>query len=90
MANLDKRVQVIKNPVLILMDNSDGMIKTVVIPRPTDTHMHFGMMIADSVRHIAKAFGVSDAEVWEWVDKERLSPTTDIVTLPDQTDWNAV
>jgi len=44
-------------------------------------HQHFGLLVCDIVRNIALAFDVSEDAVWEWVDKERSHPTTDIVTL---------
>jgi hypothetical protein len=35
-------------------------------------------LIADLVRHVARAFKVSEGDVWKWVDKERGHPTTAI------------
>jgi hypothetical protein len=42
------------------------------------THETYGLLIADLVRHVARAFKVGEGEVWEWVDKERHHPTTPI------------
>jgi len=47
------------------------------IPETSRTK-HYGMLIADIVRHIARAFKVHQYEVWEWVDKERHHPTTEV------------
>jgi hypothetical protein len=38
----------------------------------------YGLLIADLVRHVARAFKVGEDAVWEWVDKERGHPTTPI------------
>ena len=37
-------------------------------------------MICDLVRHVAGAFKVDEAAVWEWVEKERHNPTDQITT----------
>jgi hypothetical protein len=42
------------------------------------------MLIADIVRHIARAFKVREDEVWEWVDKERHHPTTVVADVKPQ------
>jgi hypothetical protein len=43
-----------------------------------DHHGYFGLAICDLVRHVAKAFSVSEEKVWYWVDKERTNPTAPI------------
>ena len=42
------------------------------------THEEYGLLVADLVRHVARAFNVGEEDVWEWVDKERRHPTTAI------------
>jgi hypothetical protein len=42
------------------------------------THAECGLLIADMVRHTAKAFGVTEDAVWAWVMQERRHPTTRI------------
>ena len=42
------------------------------------SHQHYGLIICDLVRHVARAFKVGEDDVWEWVDKERLNPTTKV------------
>jgi hypothetical protein len=38
----------------------------------------YALMICDLVRHVARAFGVKEDDVWDWVDRERRNPTTAI------------
>ena len=47
-------------------------------PEHCPTHETYGLLIADLVRHVARAFKVGEEAVWEWVDKERGHPTTPI------------
>ena len=46
-----------------------------------DKYMTYGMLIADLVRHVARAFKVKEDAVWEWVDKERRNPTDAVETV---------
>ena len=69
----------IENPLIICFEH-DG--KTITHLHPGErTHEQYGILIADIVRHIANAFKVREDEVWEWVDKERRHPTTDVEEL---------
>lgn len=61
---------------LIVMFEQDGNLTCHLWPRGEHTHEHYGIMIADLVRHVAHAFKVDEDDVWEWVDKERRKPTT--------------
>jgi hypothetical protein len=72
----------IENPLIIVFEH-DGKIVTHLHPEER-TYEHYGMLIADIVRHIAKAFKVSEEAVWEWVDKERHRPTTGIEEIKVQ------
>jgi hypothetical protein len=36
------------------------------------------LLVCDLVRHVARAFKIEENDVWEWVDKERRNPTTEI------------
>ena len=42
------------------------------------TYETYGLLDADLVRHVARAFDVGEEDVWQWVDKERHHPTTKI------------
>lgn len=63
---------------LILVFRNDGKTQTHLYPEEM-TYKEYGILIADTVRHVAKAFNVHENDVWEWVDKERDRPT-DAVT----------
>lgn len=40
-----------------------------------------GLLIADTIRHLSKATGIDESEIFEWVEKERDHPTTEVETL---------
>jgi hypothetical protein len=75
---MNDQPQMIKNPLVIIYPSEDDSLNTIIVPRERDTHEHFGLLIYDLVRHTARAFKVSEDDVWEWVVKERRKPTTDI------------
>jgi len=66
---------------LVVMFEADGQIVCHIHPSSkASSHEHYGLLICDLVRHVAGAFKVDQADVWEWVDKERRNPTTRITT----------
>ncbi len=67
---------VLKDP-LVVMFQQDGQVVCHIHPAEGFDHKHYGLVICDLVRHVARAFHVEN-EVWKWVDKERRRPTTDI------------
>jgi hypothetical protein len=69
---------VLKDP-LVVMFQQDGQLICHIHPAEGLDHRHYGVVICDLVRHVARAFKVEEAEVWDWVDKERQSPTSDIL-----------
>lgn len=69
---------IIKTPLVLMFVDDHGGVITHLHPRPGDTYKGYGLLACDLVRHISAAFKVSEDDVWEWVDKERNSPTTDI------------
>jgi hypothetical protein len=68
----------IENPLVIMFEGPDKKIVTHIYRSETHSHKHYGLLVCDLVRHVARAFDVDDDDVWEWVDKERHTPTTDI------------
>jgi len=69
----------IENPLVIMFADPNGEVVCHIHPSERcPTHETYGLLIADLVRHVARAFDVSEADVWEWVDKERHYPTTKI------------
>lgn len=76
----DEGITMIRAPLLIMFQD-DGASPNVIchIHQPKDwTHKHYGLVICDAVRHVAKAFKVDEDDVWKWVEKERYHPTTPI------------
>lgn len=70
---------VVKSPLVIMFENEDGSVTCHL--HPSDRcpgHESYGLLVADLVRHVARAFHVEEADVWKWVDKERRHPTTGI------------
>jgi hypothetical protein len=74
----------ITNPILIVFEDDEGKLITHIHRPEGWTHEHYGMVIADVARHIARAFDVREDEVWKWVDKERDHPTTDVEEIKPQ------
>ncbi len=68
----------IKDP-LIIMYEQDGQNICRLHQLEKYTYEHYGMFVCDLVRHIARAYEVDEDVVWEWVDKERYNPTTEII-----------
>ena len=70
----------IENPLVIMFEGADGAVTCHLHPsKRCDSHETYGLLVADLVRHVARAFGVDEDEVWRWAEKERRHPTTDIV-----------
>jgi hypothetical protein len=67
----------IESPLVIMFEH-DGRIICHLHPRETDNYKGYGILMCDLVRHIAKAFKVDEDDVWEWVDKERNNPTSEM------------
>ena len=68
---------VLKDPLVVIFQQ-DGNVVCHVHPAPGLDHKHYGLVICDLVRHVARAFHVGEDEVRKWVDKERRKPTADI------------
>jgi hypothetical protein len=74
----------IKNPILIVFGDDEGKLITRIHRPEGWSHKHYGMLMADIVRHVARAFEVREDDVWEWVDKERDHPTTEVEEIKPQ------
>jgi hypothetical protein len=69
----------IENPLVIMFADERGEVVCHLHPSERcPTHETYGLLIADLVRHVARAFDVGEEDIWEWVDKERHHPTTKI------------
>jgi hypothetical protein len=76
MANKPIRIE---SPLVIMFEAPEGGVVCHIHPSATaNSHEHYGLLICDLVRHVARAFKVEERDVWEWVDKERDRPTSDI------------
>ena len=65
-------------------EDKDGIVTRLEAGSDVDdywSHKHFGLVIADIVRHVAKCFNAEENAVWKWVDKERYHKTTDITEV---------
>ena len=58
-------------------DGTDKM-ETILAGPPDADHKSFGLVIADIIRHVARAYGVTEEAVIEWINKEMKNPTTKI------------
>jgi hypothetical protein len=63
---------------LVIMFEQEGKVVCHLYPTPKLTYEGYGLLICDLVRHVANAFNVEEADVWQWVDKERHHHTTEI------------
>ena len=69
----------IENPLVIMFADERGEVVCHLHPSERcPTHETYGLLVADLVRHVARAFDVGEEDVWEWVEKERHHPTTKI------------
>jgi hypothetical protein len=69
----------IEQPLVIMFEAPGGDVVCHIHPSQlAKSHREYGLLICDLVRHVAQAFKVAEEEVWEWVDKERHRPTTEI------------
>ena len=73
---------IVNQPLVIMFKDEDGKILCHLYPDQCD-HRHYGLLVCDLVRHVAAAFKVRENDVWEWVDKERNKPTTNLQTIRD-------
>lgn len=74
-----KKPMRIENPLVIMFEGSGGEVICHIHPsKNANLHQHYGLIVCDLVRHVARAFKVDEKEVWEWVDKERRNPTTEV------------
>ena len=64
---------------LVLMFEKDGDTICHIHPMERYDYRQYGLLICDLVRQMARAFGVTEEEMWEWVDRERRNPTTEII-----------
>ena len=71
--------QLAVNPLVIMFEAPDKNVVCHIHPAKGYDHQMYGLLVCDLVRHVARAFKVEEDDVWEWVDKERHGPTTDIV-----------
>jgi hypothetical protein len=75
MANQPIRIE---RPLVIMFEAGGEIVCHIHPSDKASSHEHYGLLICDLVRHVAQAFKVDEADVWEWVDKERNNPTTRI------------
>ena len=67
----------IEKPLVIMFPDKSGDVQRHIYPSERcPTHEEYGLLVADLVRHVARAF---EEDVWERVDKERRHPTTAII-----------
>ena len=69
-------MKIVNQPLAIIYLDDDEKNITEIHPADGYDHRHYGLIICDLVRHVAKAYHVPEKDVWEYVDKERNHPTT--------------
>lgn len=69
----------IRNPLLLTFRaGPENTNVTHIYPPEGWDHKHYGLLICDVVRHVANALKCNEDQLWEWIDKERYKPTTDV------------
>ena len=73
----------ITNPLIIVCEHPEdsGKYQIMLGGPPHMTYEHFGLLIADIIRHTAVYKCVDAEQVLEWVHRELESPTTETETL---------
>lgn len=67
----------IADPLVIMFNAPGGEVICHIHPQDY-TYEHYGLLVCDLVRHVARAFKVEEEKVWEWIDKERHRPTAKV------------
>jgi hypothetical protein len=75
MANKAMRIE---SPLVVMFEAGGEIVCHIHPSKKASSHEHYGLLICDLVRHVARAFKVEEDAVWEWVDKERHRPTSEI------------
>ncbi len=74
----DEKPMVIQKPLVLMFEDQDGMVVCHIHPNEDYDHESYGLIICDLVRHVAGSFKVEEEDIWNWVDKERRNPTSNI------------
>ena len=73
---MEKTVIELKDPLLIVCkDKAIGKCVTTITRPPDSSYQSYGLLIADCIRHVARAFNVGEDQVIDWVNKELRNPT---------------
>ena len=66
---------------LIYIYQSGGMLQTHINAGSDMTPQKYGLIVADLIRHVGRAYRVSEDDVFAFVKKEMDKPTTPIESL---------
>ncbi|TXH44455.1 MAG: hypothetical protein E6Q97_32505 [Desulfurellales bacterium] len=76
---MNTQPRIVVKPLIIVYRTESGGIACEIWPPEDDPDYGFelyGLIIADVIRHAARAFGVPEQSVFDWVKKEMKRPTT--------------
>lgn len=73
-------LKIIRPWIIVHEPEEDGKTVTIISGPKDVTHCHYGIVIADIVRHVARAFEVDEEHVWEWARKEMDRPTAKLTS----------
>jgi hypothetical protein len=78
---IERGVMEIKTPLVIMFEDerTNNVICHLHPSETCCTYRYYGLLTCDLARHVAKCFDAEEEQVWEWVDKERKKPTTDVI-----------
>jgi hypothetical protein len=68
----------VEKPLIIMFKLEDDSIMCHLYPDSDHTYQHYGLLIADLIRHSANHFECDEQDILTWVLKEINKPTTSI------------
>tara|TARA_Y100000310_G_C20020329_1_gene507077 strand:+ start:249 stop:497 length:249 start_codon:yes stop_codon:yes gene_type:complete len=76
---------ILENPVILVHqpDYAGAGYETLIFNRDSDPLgcSHYGILIADIIRHVAQAMNVAESDVSEWVQRELDQSTSEVTRL---------
>lgn len=76
--NMQQQPRIVTQPLIIVYRTDTGIACEIWPPSddPDYGFEGYGIIIADVIRHVSRAFGVPESSVFDWVKKEMKRPTT--------------
>lgn len=76
--NEENKPRIIKQPYVIIYEGEENNVACELHAPKDFTHQHYGLLIADLIRHVANHYKVDEDEILDWIKREIYTPTTKI------------